>query len=86
MHRLILPFVLRRLKTDVLKELPDKVVQECTCQLTEVQAALYTAIVEKCALVKKEDNGDEEKEIRLSPLHTLIALRQLVDHPVIIQI
>jgi TATA-binding protein-associated factor len=81
LHRLILPFVLRRLKTDVLKELPDKVVQECACQLTDVQAALYSAIVERCTLVKREENGAESK-MRLSPLHTLIALRQLVDHPV----
>lgn len=79
LHRLILPFVLRRLKSDVLKELPEKVVQECLCQLTEVQAALYTAIVERCNLFKKEDDGPGRE--RLSPLHTLIALRQLVDHP-----
>lgn len=81
LHRLILPFVLRRLKSDVLKELPDKVVQDSTCQLTDVQSALYTAIVEKCTLIKSEDAKDSDG-IRLSPLHTLIALRQLVDHPV----
>lgn len=65
----------------MLKELPDKVLQESPCQLTEVQSALYTAIVEKCTLVKKEDAKDSD-DVRLSPLHTLIALRQLVDHPV----
>ncbi|CAD5206997.1 unnamed protein product [Bursaphelenchus okinawaensis] len=84
LHRLILPFVLRRLKTDVLKELPDKVIQDWICQLTETQKRIYQAVVDRCSLVKKENESEAEQKRRLSPLHTLIALRQLVDHPLMI--
>ncbi|KAI6195415.1 HEAT and SNF2-related and DNA RNA helicase domain containing protein [Aphelenchoides besseyi] len=95
LHRLVLPFVLRRLKSDVLKELPDKVVQDCMCNLTDVQRDLYAAIVAQCSLMEKdEDEANKSVAIktetvddkpRLSPLHTLIALRQLVDHPSMIR-
>lgn len=55
LHRQILPFLLRRLKTDVLNELPDKVVQDCLCQLTDIQKSMYAAIVDRCALSRDKD-------------------------------
>jgi TATA-binding protein-associated factor len=82
LHRQILPFLLRRLKTDVLNELPEKVVQDCLCQLTDIQKSMYAAIVDKCSLVRDKDK--EKDEFFLSALHTLISLRKLVDHPLLI--
>uniref|UniRef100_A0AC34FFV3 60S ribosomal protein L13 n=1 Tax=Panagrolaimus sp. ES5 TaxID=591445 RepID=A0AC34FFV3_9BILA len=82
LHRQILPFLLRRLKTDVLNELPDKVVQDCLCQLTDIQKSMYAAIVDRCALSRDKDK--EKDEFSLSALHTLISLRKLVDHPLLI--
>jgi SNF2 family DNA or RNA helicase len=38
------------LKTDVLKELPEKVVQDYICQLTDVQRKLYELVVDRCSL------------------------------------
>ena len=100
LHRQILPFLLRRLKTDVLNELPDKVVQDCLCQLTEIQKAMYAAVVDKCSLVREKNKESKshprfdvtiylklcfsEDEFSLSALHTLISLRKLVDHPILL--
>uniref|UniRef100_A0A8L8K3X7 Helicase ATP-binding domain-containing protein n=1 Tax=Heligmosomoides polygyrus TaxID=6339 RepID=A0A8L8K3X7_HELPZ len=72
LHRLILPFIMRRLKSEVLRELPDKNVQDYQCQLSEEQRTIYKYIVDRCT------RG-------ISPLHALITLRQLVDHPLLIK-
>ncbi len=37
----IKPFILRRLKQDVLKELPDKIIQDYICEMTPIQKDLY---------------------------------------------
>ena len=41
LHRQISPFVLRRMKKDVLRELPDKIETRMICEMTAPQRALY---------------------------------------------
>lgn len=41
LHRQVLPFLLRRLKEDVLKELPPKITQDYYCELSPLQRRLY---------------------------------------------
>lgn len=41
LHRQVLPFVLRRLKDDVLSELPPKIMQDYFCNMTPLQHRLY---------------------------------------------
>ncbi|KAK0427668.1 hypothetical protein QR680_010354 [Steinernema hermaphroditum] len=77
LHKQVLPFVLRRLKSEVLQELPEKVIQDYPCYLSEQQKALYQAISECCSLRSQGIEG-------LSPLTTLTALRKVVDHPILI--
>lgn len=50
LHKLILPFVMRRLKSEVLKELPDKNVQDYECQLSEEQSVIYKFIIDRLRL------------------------------------
>ncbi|CAB3411490.1 unnamed protein product [Caenorhabditis bovis] len=79
LHRLILPFVLRRMKGDVLKELPDKNVQDYECELSDDQKDIYRFVVDCCT-----SNSDDIASGRgISALHTLITLRKLVDHPIL---
>ncbi|RZF48832.1 hypothetical protein LSTR_LSTR003212 [Laodelphax striatellus] len=41
LHRQVLPFVLRRMKEDVLKDLPPKITQDYYCELSPLQEQLY---------------------------------------------
>ncbi|GAB1607432.1 TATA-binding protein-associated factor 172-like [Argonauta hians] len=41
LHRHILPFILRRLKDDVLQDLPPKIMQDYYCDLSPLQVKLY---------------------------------------------
>uniref|UniRef100_A0A7I4Y705 TATA-binding protein-associated factor n=1 Tax=Haemonchus contortus TaxID=6289 RepID=A0A7I4Y705_HAECO len=81
LHRLILPFIMRRLKSEVLRELPDKNVQDYECQLSEEQRTIYKFIVDRCTANRTQLAARRG----ISPLHALMALRQLVDHPLLIQ-
>lgn len=78
------PFILRRMKADVLKDLPPVSQITYHCQLTPTQQKLYTSYVntareELSSLVKKE--GFER--IQMHVLATLTRLKQICCHPAI---
>ena len=41
LHRQTLPFILRRMKEDVLSDLPPKITQDYVCELSPLQVQLY---------------------------------------------
>lgn len=41
LHRQVLPFLLRRIKEDVLEDLPPKITQDYYCELSPLQEQLY---------------------------------------------
>ncbi|KAJ2081619.1 TATA-binding protein-associated factor mot1 [Coemansia sp. RSA 988] len=41
LHRQVLPFLLRRMKEDVLQDLPPKIIQDYYCELSPLQRLLY---------------------------------------------
>ena len=41
LHRQTLPFILRRMKEDVLQDLPPKITQDYVCDLSPLQIQLY---------------------------------------------
>ena len=45
LHRQVLPFILRRLKEDVLQDLPPKIIQDYYCELSPLQVWLDNAIL-----------------------------------------
>jgi len=80
----VTPFILRRMKGDVLKELPAVSEIVYHCQLSEIQRQLYksyvkTAKEELVKLVAKE--GFEKVQIHV--LATLTRLKQICCHPAI---
>jgi SNF2 family DNA or RNA helicase len=80
--RQIRPFILRRLKRDVLNELPEKIENTMLAELTEEQKKLYLAYLHdiKGEITKEiEEAGFEKSRIRI--LAALTRLRQLCCHP-----
>merc|ERR1712016_316858 len=47
LHRQVLPFILRRMKTDVLKDLPPKIIQDQYCDLSPLQLKLYDDCIKR---------------------------------------
>ena len=41
LHRQVLPFILRRLKEDVLQDLPPKIIQDYYCELSPLQVCNF---------------------------------------------
>jgi superfamily II DNA or RNA helicase len=82
LQRRIAPFVLRRLKADVLDELPEKIEDLRTCTLSEEQRRLYRQVIETRAVPLREQL--EKKEARVPYLHVfavLNLLKRICDHP-----
>ena len=50
---------MRRLKSEVLAELPEKIVQDRNCELSQLQRKFYEMLVERCSLVKTTEKEDE---------------------------
>ncbi|KAJ1506045.1 TATA-binding protein-associated factor mot1 [Coelomomyces lativittatus] len=79
LHKQVLPFILRRMKQDVLKELPPKIIQDATCQLTPLQRTWYDQLVQKAkaAATTSSSSGAEKGEM----FKSLHQLRHLCNHP-----
>ena len=81
LRHVISPFVLRRLKKDVLKDLPDKLEETIVAQMTKDQEELYKAHVSRLRLMVRTKNEDEIKRDRIAILAELTRLRQLCCDP-----
>jgi SNF2 family DNA or RNA helicase len=76
------PFVLRRLKKDVAKELPDKIEKTVRCQLTEKQRALYQAVVTRDLEQAIKATGREKLTLGNPHIFSvLMRLKQICCHP-----
>lgn len=85
LQSIIKPFVLRRTKEQVAAELPPKTEQIIYCNMSEDQAAYYekTKSAYRNDLLQSMDDGTfAQKQVQL--LQGLTALRQLANHPVMI--
>ncbi len=76
--RRLRPFVLRRLKKDVAKDLPDKIEQVSHCDLTPQQAAVYEQILSSSRQeILKADEKQGSAKGRMVALQALLRLRQI---------
>jgi superfamily II DNA or RNA helicase len=85
LQAIIKPFVLRRTKEQVAEELPPKTEQVFYCDMSEDQAAYYekTKSAYRNDLLSSMDDGSyKEKQVQL--LQGLTLLRQLANHPFMI--
>lgn len=90
LHKQVLPFLLRRLKEEVLNDLPPKIIQDYYCELSELQKYLYddfsksqahsaaTGVIHKPE--STSNNGGDQKHV----FQSLQYLRKLCNHPLLV--
>ncbi|MCK4312175.1 MAG: DEAD/DEAH box helicase, partial [Candidatus Cloacimonetes bacterium] len=80
---LVSPFILRRKKSEVLIELPDKQEQIVYCKLSEIQEKMYLQILENVR-TKYLSIGENIGSNYLHILAALTRLRQICNHPALL--
>ncbi len=81
LQRMIRPFILRRLKTEVLKELPDKLEEVVYSRMEEEQQKIYHANAQQLLDSLKRKNQEEFRTGKLEILAGLTRLRQICCDP-----
>ncbi len=76
------PFLLRRTKNEVARDLPDRVEEDLSIELEGTQAALYQAEVKRArAQLLKAETSQQLDKLRFNILTSLLRLRQICCHP-----
>lgn len=84
LHKQVLPFMLRRMKEDVLEDLPPKIIQDRECEANELQRLLFDRVLSAVGLKEKiaetfgskQSRSDEAKGEK-PPMHVFQALQWL---------
>ena len=84
LRKMIRPFVLRRLKKDVLKDLPEKLEENVMAQLEGEQQKLYDAHVARLKLMLDGKSDEEFNRSKIQVLSELTKLRQLCCNPALL--
>jgi non-specific serine/threonine protein kinase len=87
LQQIIKPFILRRTKSEVAKDLPPKIENTYYCALADEQAELYAMLAKKLkeqVLSTVDKNGIAKSQ--MSILDALLKLRQICCHPRLLKI
>ena len=78
---MVSPFILRRLKTEVLKDLPEKVEEAHVVRFGEEQQKLYDAQVLKMKNLLEEESEESFRRSKIQILSELTRIRQICCDP-----
>ncbi|KAM3162935.1 TATA-binding protein-associated factor MOT1 [Lachancea thermotolerans] len=82
LHKQVLPFMLRRLKEDVLSDLPPKIIQDYYCELSDLQKQLYKDFAKKQKNnVEQDIENVSEVDNKQHIFQALQYMRKLCNHP-----
>ncbi len=81
LHKVLRPFMLRRLKKDVESELPDKVERVIKCHLSAIQRKIYKQIKSKSITVANTSEDGTVKVQQKGLNNTIMQLRKICNHP-----
>lgn len=85
LHKQVLPFMLRRLKEDVLSDLPPKIIQDYHCELSDLQKQLYEDFSRKQkTVVQKGIENTADVESKQHIFQALQYMRKLCNHPALV--
>lgn len=84
LQKMVRPFILRRLKRDVLTDLPDKLEKCMYANMEGEQRKLYYAHVQRIRMMLDKQSEEEFKTARIQILSELTKLRQLCCDPALI--
>lgn len=84
LQKMVRPFILRRLKKDVLTDLPDKLEKCMYADMEGEQKKLYRAHVQRIRMMLDRQSDEEFQTARIQILSELTKLRQLCCDPALI--
>lgn len=84
LQKMVRPFILRRLKKDVLTDLPDKLEKYMYANMEGEQRRLYHAHVQRIRMMLDKQSEEEFKTGKIQILSELTKLRQLCCDPALI--
>ncbi|KAI2626460.1 hypothetical protein GGR54DRAFT_471343 [Hypoxylon sp. NC1633] len=84
LHKQVLPFLLRRLKEEVLDDLPPKILQNYYCDLSDVQRKLFEDFTKKQGKKLTEQASLEDKDSKQHIFQALQYMRKLCNSPALV--
>lgn len=84
LHKQVLPFLLRRLKEEVLNDLPPKILQNYYCDLSDLQKRLFDDFTKKETKSLHEMAGSGDKEAKQHIFQALQYMRKLCNSPALV--
>merc|ERR1719341_3212290 len=83
LHKVLRPFLLRRLKKEVESQLPDKVEYVIKCELSGLQKVLYRSMQSKGVILEQQEGKKGKGGNTQALKNTVMQLRKLCNHPFI---
>jgi TATA-binding protein-associated factor len=84
LHKQVLPFLLRRLKEEVLNDLPPKILQNYYCDLSDLQKKLFDDFTKKQGKKIQAEAGRDDKEAKQHIFQALQYMRKLCNSPAMV--
>lgn len=82
LHKVLRPFLLRRLKKEVESQLPDKVEYIIKCDMSALQRIIYHHMKTNGVMLTEDKNGKNGSK---ALMNTIMQLRKICNHPFIFQ-
>jgi ATP-dependent helicase STH1/SNF2 len=79
LHKVLRPFLLRRLKKEVEKDLPDKTERILKTPLSAIQQKLYSQVLQSGAMMIRPDESGKRSTKSIN--NTIMQLRKICNHP-----
>jgi TATA-binding protein-associated factor len=84
LHKQVLPFLLRRLKEEVLDDLPPKIIQNYYCDLSDLQRKLFEDFTKKEGKEIQAKAGDADRESKQHIFQALQYMKKLCNSPALV--